>query len=108
MEERIEGAAFEQAFAAVFLSFHGNRSVALSHAVHRARAMMQRQRIQRPIGIGNHVNGAIAADKNGYFRTRFAASAGPFRRIQYLLGVFGETAHAVLIVPEPLGCSEII
>jgi hypothetical protein len=89
--------ALKQASAALLASFHDDRAIAFSHAVNRTRAVVKRERIQRPIGIRDHTNRALAADKNGHIGAGFAPPRCGFRRVQDLLRMLGKTAHAVLI-----------
>ncbi len=60
------------------------------------RAVMQDQRVERPIRIGEHVNRAILTDKNGHLRAGLALGRRGFGSVEDGLGLFGE-AHSFLI-----------
>ena len=59
--------------------------------------MMHRQRIERPVGIGQQLDSSIFSDKNGHLRACLAAECGGLGGGENLLGMLNEMADAVLI-----------
>jgi len=77
---------FEQTSARICPSLYAHDGRALAHAVSHFRAVVRLQGIERPIGIGQHVNPALG-DENGHIRGSVAGLDGAFGSFQDLRGV---------------------
>jgi hypothetical protein len=97
---------FHNAHAPALAPLHPHRTVVPGHAIRAPRAMMQNQRIEGPIGIGEHVNSAILADKNRHLRTCLTPGRRGFGRVQDGLRMLEET-HSFLIAKKRSDSSRI-
>jgi hypothetical protein len=69
--------------------------------------MMERQRIERPIGISDHMDSAVLADDDGHFRAGLAARGRGLSGVQDLVGMLGKPAHMMLIGQNSKNLSRI-
>jgi hypothetical protein len=79
--------SFEQTSARICPSFYAHNGRALAHPVGHFRAVVQLERIQRPIGIGHHADRALGGDENGHVRGSVAGLDSTFGGVQDLRGV---------------------
>jgi hypothetical protein len=79
--------------------FHAHGTLGSRHSIGAFRSVVRGQRIERPIGIGEHMNGAILADKDGHFRTCLPLRRRGFGCVQDGLRLFGKT-HRFLIAEK--------
>ncbi len=78
---------FEQTSARICPSFYAYDGRALAHAVGHLRAVMQLERIQRPVGIGHHANLSFSGNENGHVRGSVAGLNSALGGFQDLRGV---------------------
>lgn len=73
-------------------AFDFHRSLIPAHTIRGVGAVMEQQRIERPIGIGDHVNSVRAQQDRDV-----AGGSGRLGRVQDLVRVIYEPAHECLI-----------
>ena len=69
---------FEHTGTEAFAAFHADGAGLLAYSIGRFRAMMPAEGVERPVGIGNHVDRALLADQDGHC----GAGSGGFGGLQ--------------------------
>src|SRR5437764_70054 len=70
---------------------------ASTDAIACASSVVQHQRIQGPVRLGAHADSPVGSDENRHRRTRVPMLLRSRRRVEDTLGLFGKSAHSVLI-----------
>lgn len=102
---RLRGFGLQVAAAASGTAFHSYAALMAAHTVERAGAVVQGERGERPVGIGQHLDAAFGADQNGEISGRCGGLGRGFCGIQDGFGVLDEgaecasCAHTELIGP---------
>jgi hypothetical protein len=89
-------AAFQHTPPQPLATLYPYRTPAWRNAVARPCSAIEHQGIERPVGIGVHLNSAVPADQNRHFLAAFPAIERFQGGIHQALGLFGEL-HLVLI-----------
>jgi len=92
----ISRAAFQQTPPHALATLYPYRTPARRHPVACPRPAIEHQGIERPVGIGAHLDSAIPADQDRHVLTVFPAIERFQGGIHQTLGLFGEL-HLVLI-----------
>ena len=92
----ISRAAFQHTPPQPLATLNPHRTPAWRHPIPRPSPSVEHQGIERPVGIGAHLDSTVPADQNGHFLTAFPAIERFQGGIHQALGLFGEL-HVVLI-----------
>ena len=91
MEKKACGAfrlnSFEQTSAGICPPFHPYDRGVLANPVGHFRPVVRLERIQRPVGIGQHANPTLGGDENGHVRGSVAGLDRAFGGFQDARGV---------------------
>lgn len=91
MTEDLSGTGgLEQATAQAFSAFHMERSLPFRYPVSGLRPMVPGERLERPVGIGNHADAGFPPDQDGHVGALFATARRRFGSLQELAGMVQE------------------
>jgi hypothetical protein len=79
--------SFEQTSARICPSFHAHDRRVLANSVGHFRTVVRLERIQWPVGIGQHANPTLGGDENGHVRGSVAGLDRAFGGFQDARGV---------------------
>jgi len=99
-------AGFQNADAGALAGFYANGAFVSGHSIRAAGSVVEGERIEGPIRIGEHVNASVLADQDGHIRTGFPFGCSGFGCVQDGLGLFGK-AHKPLIAENRPDSSRI-
>jgi hypothetical protein len=80
-----------------FTSLNADFACALSNSVNRLGTALARERIQRPIRVGDHLESAMWTNENRHLRARFTARSSRHGSFKNALRLFGKSGHEPLI-----------
>jgi len=89
---------FEQASSRTCPPLHAHMRCGLANPIGHTGAVMQLQRIERPIRVGNHSDAAFVRDQNGQVGGDVAGLHSAFRGFHQLHRVVYKSTHNLLIV----------
>ena len=88
--------SFDAARSLAFTPVHPDFLVFLGDAVRHRRAVFVLQGVERPVGVGNHTNTALATKENCEMRGRITIPDRAFGGIQQVSGILQKPAHKFL------------
>jgi hypothetical protein len=93
------GRVFGTKVAGLTLSAPFNRHVGVSFSDPKGHvgAVVSAKRFERPVGTGNHADGAVHADEDAHIRESMSAAGGGLGGVEDLCSVLGKPAHENLI-----------
>jgi hypothetical protein len=80
----------EQATAQAVSAFHMERSSPLCNPITHLGPMVPGERLERPVGIGNHADAGFPPDQDGHVGALFATARRRFGSLQELAGMVQE------------------